>query len=72
MMIDAKTEAQRRRNWQFACNSSALSGFETPPEMHAIVERYFKDEISLTETIAALRKFNSQRYLSINAKQSSH
>lgn len=71
-MIDAKTEAQRRRNWQFACNSSALSGFETPPEMHAIVERYFKDEISLTETIAALRKFNSQRYLSINAKQSSH
>ena len=51
MMIDAATEARRRRNWQFACNSSALSGFETPPEMHAIVERYFKDEISLTETI---------------------
>ena len=72
MMIDAATEARRRRNWQFACNSSALSGFETPPEMHAIVERYFKDEISLTETIAALRKFNSQRYLSDNAKQSSH
>ena len=72
MMIDAKTEAQRRRNWQFACNSSALSGFETHAEMQAIVERYFKDEISLSETIAALRKFNSQRYLSDNAKQSSH
>ena len=71
-MIDAKTEAQRRRNWQFVCNNSALSGFGTPAEMHAIVERYFKDEISLTETIAALRKFNSQRYLSDNAKQSSH
>ena len=71
-MIDAKTEAQRRRNWQFACNSSALSGFETHAEMQAIVERYFKDEISLSETIAALRKFNSQRYLSDNAKQSSH
>lgn len=72
MMIDAATEARRRRNWQFACNSSALSGFETHAEMQAIVERYFKDEISLTETIAALRKFNSQRYLSDNAKQSSH
>ena len=71
-MIDAATEARRRRNGQFVCNSSAFSGFETPPEMHAIVERYFKDEISLTETIAALRKFNSQRYLSDNAKQSSH
>ena len=71
-MIDAKTEAQRRRNWQFACNSSALSGFETHAEMQAIVERYFKDEISLSQTIAALRKFNSQRYLSDNAKQSSH
>ena len=71
-MIDAKTEAQRRRNWQFACNSSALSGFETHAEMQAIVERYFKDEISLSQTIAALRKFNSQSYLSDNAKQSSH
>ena len=68
MMIDAATEARRRRNRQFACNSSALSGFETHAEMQAIVERYFKDEISLSQTIAALRKFNSQRYLSDNAE----
>ena len=71
MMIDAATEARRRRNWQFVCNSSAFSGFETHAEMQAIVERYFKDEISLSQTIAALRKFNSQRYQSATAKQSS-
>ena len=37
MMIDAATEARRRRNWQFVCNSSAFSGFETHAEMQAIV-----------------------------------
>ena len=69
-MIEAETEAQRRKNWQFACTNNALSGFETPAEHHAIMERYFKDEISLAQATEAIRQSRSQRNRSSIVKQS--